>query len=156
MIYGHISNIEVEKKLLPERLQKGLEFIRESDFTKLAQGRHEIDGDNVYATVADYDTEPKGHRRPEAHQKYIDIQYLASGEENIGCSFLSDKNESLEDYDATRDLIFYKNANDEIDILLNSDVYAILFPSDVHRPGCAIKGTEKVKKVVVKVKVDSL
>lgn len=153
MIYGCIKNIAVEKKQLSASLQKGLDFIRNTDFSTLAAGRYEIDGDTIYATIADYDTEPKGHRRPEAHRSYIDIQYIAAGEEYIGCSFLSEGNELLEDYDAVRDLVFYKNAINEIDILLHPGVYAILLPSDVHRPGCAVKGMGKVRKVVVKIKL---
>ncbi|MPM74613.1 Toxin-antitoxin biofilm protein TabA [bioreactor metagenome] len=153
MIYGCIRNIDAEKQQFSVRLQKGLEFIQNSDFSQLAEGRYEIDGDSIYATVADYDTEPKGHRRPEAHRKYIDIQYLAAGEELIGCSFLSEKNELLEDYDETRDLAFYKNAINEADVLLNPSVYAILLPSDVHRPGCAVKIPSNVRKVVVKIKL---
>lgn len=156
MIYGCMQNIDAEKKQMSVCLQKGLDFIKNSDFTKLAEGRYEIDGDNVYATIADYDTEPKGHRRPEAHQKYIDIQYIAVGEEYIGCSFLSDGNEVLEDYDEAKDLVFYKNAINEIDVVLNPDVYTILFPSDVHRPGCSFTSPVKVRKVVVKIKVDDL
>jgi biofilm protein TabA len=153
VIYGCIRNIDDEKQQFSARLQKGLEFIKNSDFTKMAEGRYEIDGDNIYATVADYDTEPKNQRRPEAHRKYLDIQYLAAGEEYIGCSFLSEQNELLEDYDEARDLVFYKNAVDEADILLNPGVYAILLPSDVHRPGCAVKAPGKVRKVVVKIKL---
>lgn len=153
MIYGCIKNIDAEKQQFSTRLQKGLEFIKNSDFSKMAEGRYEIEGNNIYATVADYDTEPKGHRRPEAHRKYIDIQYLAAGEEYIGCSFLSDKNELLEDYNEARDLVFYKNAIGEADILLNPSVYTILLPSDIHRPGCAVKAPDKVRKVVVKIKL---
>lgn len=153
MIYGCIKNIDAEKGLYSSQIQKGLEFIKNNDFSKFAPGRYEIDGDNIYATVADYDTEPKGHRRPEAHRKYIDIQYIASGEEYIGCSFLSAQNELLEDYDQNRDLAFYKNALNEADFLLNDSVYTILMPADIHRPGCAVNGPEKVRKVVVKIKL---
>ena len=154
MIYGQIKNINTEKAMFSDKLQKGLDFIQSNNFSKLAVGRYEIDGNNIYATVADYETEPKGHKLPEAHRRYIDIQYVAAGEEYIGCSFLSDTNELLDDYNQEKDLVLYKNAINEIDIKLQSEVYTILFPSDVHRPGCAISLPGKVRKVVVKIKVD--
>lgn len=154
MIYGQITNINAEKGMFSSKVQRGLEFILNSDFTRLAVGRYEIDGENIYATVADYETEPKGHKLPEAHRRYIDIQYVAAGEEYIGCSFLSKGNELLDDYNQEKDLAFYKNAVNEIDVKLYPAVYAILSPSDVHRPGCASGLPGKVRKVVVKIKVD--
>lgn len=154
MIYGKVKNINTEKALFSDKIQKGLEYILNSNFAELAPGKYEIDGDDIYATVADYETEPKGHKLPEAHRRYIDIQYIALGEEYIGCSFLTNGNEVLDDYNEEKDLVFYKNVINETDIKLQPDVYSIFLPSDVHRPGCASGLPGKVRKVVVKVKVD--
>jgi len=34
--------------------------------------------------------------------------------------------------------------------------YAIFFPEDVHQPGCQMGTPEAVKKIVLKIKVDTL
>ena len=57
--------------------------------------------------VSAYETQPKGERRPEAHQKYVDIQYVISGEEVIGFGSLAKVSGVLEDCLAKRDVIFF-------------------------------------------------
>ena len=47
----------------------------------LAPGRHEIDGEEVYASVQRHFTKPVAERQYESHRKYIDIQYIHTGRE---------------------------------------------------------------------------
>jgi biofilm protein TabA len=156
MIYGQLKNFEQEKAAFSPALQKGLLYLKNTDLSTLTVGRHDIDGDTMFALVSEYVTEPKKDRKPEAHQKYIDIQYLASGEEMIGCSPLSPKYEVLQDELELKDLIFYKEVEQEVDLLLKPGIYAVLFPNDVHRPCCMESSAAKVKKVVIKIAVSAL
>jgi biofilm protein TabA len=55
-----------------------------------------------------------------------------------------------------KDALFFKTIKDEIDLILTPGMYAVFFPTDVHRPGCVYKTTASVRKVVVKVSVESL
>ncbi len=151
MIYGQLKNFQQEKDALSPALQKGLLYLTNTDLSTLAVGRHDIEGDAIFALVSEYETEPKEARRPEAHQKYIDIQYVAEGEEKIGCSLLSAEYEVIQDELALKDLIFYKEVKQEVDMLLKPGIYAVLFPNDVHRPCCMIGTAAKVKKVVIKI-----
>jgi biofilm protein TabA len=151
MIYGQLKNFEQEKAAFSPALQKGLLYLKNTDFSTISVGRHDIDGDTIFALVSEYVTEPKEARKPEAHQKYIDIQYLAEGEERIGCSLLYPEYEVTQDELALKDLIFYKDVKQEVDMLLKPGVYAILFPNDVHRPCCMTGIAAKVKKVVIKI-----
>ncbi len=41
----------------------------------------EINGKNIYAQIIDLTTRDKIENRPEVHRQYIDIQFLAWGEE---------------------------------------------------------------------------
>lgn len=156
MIFGHILNFEQDKAALSPALQAGLLFLKNTDLFKLPIGRHEIDGDRMYASVAEYELEPKEHRRPEAHQKYIDIQYLAWGEEMIGHSLLSSTYEITQDELAERDVIFYKTVEHEAELVITPGIYAIFFPSDVHRPGCVSSDKLQVRKIVIKIALSSL
>lgn len=151
MIYGELKNFEHEKAAFSPALQKGLLYLKNTDLSTLTIGRHDIEGDTMFALVSEYVTEPKEARKPEAHQKYIDIQYIALGEERIGCSLLSPTYEVLQDELALKDLIFYKDVSQEVDMLLKPGVYAVLFPNDVHRPCCMTSSASKVKKVVIKI-----
>jgi len=156
MIFGHIHNFEQDKGALSPVLQAGLLYLKNTDLSKLPLGRHDIDGDNMFVSVAEYEVEPKENRRPEAHQKYIDIQYLAWGEEIIGCCLLSSQYEVTQDELAEKDVIFYKGVEHEVELVLKSGVYAIFFPSDVHRPGCFSGDKTLVKKIVVKIALSLL
>ena len=77
MIFGHIQNFEQDKAALSPVLQAGLLYLKNTDVSKLTIGKHDIDGENMFVSVSEYEVEPKEQRRPEAHQKYIDIQYVA-------------------------------------------------------------------------------
>ena len=57
--------------------------------SKLEVKRYDIDGDNLYATVSEYITKNEEDAKFEAHQKYIDIQYVISGKEIMSIAPLS-------------------------------------------------------------------
>ncbi|MEI8225577.1 MAG: YhcH/YjgK/YiaL family protein, partial [Bacteroidota bacterium] len=78
------------------RWDKAFTFLNESDLTKLEVKRYDLDGDNVYALISEYLTKNNEDARYEAHQKYIDIQYVISGKEQIGVAPMSIKKEILE------------------------------------------------------------
>ena len=156
MIFGHIQNFEQDKAALSPVLQAGLLYLKNTDVSKLTIGKHEIDGEKMFVSVSEYEVEPKEQRRPEAHKKYIDIQYVAWGEEVIGHSLLSSQYEVTQDELAERDVVFYKTVAHESELVLKPGLYAIFFPSDVHRPGCISSGKLHVKKIVVKIALSSL
>ncbi|MCE5286859.1 MAG: YhcH/YjgK/YiaL family protein [Pelosinus sp.] len=157
MITGYLANLKQELALYPGALQKGLTYLLKTDFSKTALGHQEIDGSKIYAMVSEYETQPKEVRRPEAHSKYFDIQYIAAGQEMIGSGPLSGAGEVTEDKLAEKDVIFYKALARETFHVLTEGMFAVYFPWDVHRPNCNVHETAgTVKKVVVKVAIDEL
>ncbi|SQM44181.1 beta-galactosidase [Escherichia coli] len=82
MIFGHIA--QPDPCRLPAAIEKALDFLRATDFNALEPGVVEIDGKNIYAQIIDLTTRDKIENRPEVHRRYIDIQFLAWGEEKIG------------------------------------------------------------------------
>jgi hypothetical protein len=53
-------------------------------FSKVEPGRIEIDGNAIFALIQEYQTVPSEEKKPEAHRKYIDVQYVFQGSEIIG------------------------------------------------------------------------
>ncbi|QJW49011.1 YhcH/YjgK/YiaL family protein [bacterium BFN5] len=156
MIIGNIANLDRELNQLPTALQKGLKYLTATNVKQLPVGRYDIEGDNLFALVSNYKPQPQEHCKAETHVKYIDIQFIVSGEELMGYSAWSTAHEILEDCSAERDAIFYKTVDNESNVLLSEGTYAILFPWDVHRPcGLGAYGGE-VKKVVLKIAMDLL
>lgn len=151
MIFGHIQNWEHDRLFLPAPLVKGLEYLKNTDFSKLSDGRYEIEGSLIFAIVQKYQTTPKSQNEAETHQKYIDIQYLYRGEEIIGYGVATLENEILQDSLAEKDAILYKSVRDEMELIFTEGMYAVFFPSDIHRPCCSRGAGTQVKKVVIKV-----
>lgn len=82
MIFGHIA--QPNPCRLPAAIERALDFLRTTDFQKLEPGVVEIDGKNIFAQIIDLTTRDVAENRPEVHRRYLDIQFLAWGEEKIG------------------------------------------------------------------------
>lgn len=135
---------------LNSRLVRALEYLASTDFNDLDNGKYEIDDDNIFAIVNDYKTKNLSEGKPESHKKYIDVQYLHSGEEFIGYAPL--RNQKItEPYNEANDIIFYDC--EQSLLLLQKGMFAIFFPDDIHMPAIRVNNPVKVKKVVVKVRV---
>ena len=104
MILDHIDNCQMYYGVHKD-FEKAFGFIQ--DFLKhpLENGKYEIDGENVFATVSDCELHETGNM--EAHNKYIDIQFLVKGREIIK---VINRNclEIKEDLTPGKDVIFYK------------------------------------------------
>jgi YhcH/YjgK/YiaL family protein len=135
---------------ISENLKKGFDFLNNTDLSTLETGRHEIDGQQVFALVSVYDSKDPGECRLEAHKIYTDIQFLVAGREAIGYAML-DNQEILTPYTAEKDIVFF--TGETTPLILESGMFAVFFPQDVHRPCMQIEGPAKIKKVVVKVMI---
>ena len=146
MIYDRLENLETYTAI-SERLAKGLRLLKDTDFSTLEPGRHEADGDELYFMVQSYQSK-KINDTPEAHKKYIDIQYILEGEELIGVGGLSDMTEVVAD-EPESDYRLYHGPLSHVK--LGKGYFAVFFPQDAHAPGIAVDVPAPVRKVVVKV-----
>ena len=153
MMTGIIGVSKDEQKGYSAALTKALAFLRSQDFRSMSEGRHEIDGDKIFALLSRYTTRPQAECVPEAHRKFVDIQYVAEGEEFLGWCPMSPDLVEMEPYDEARDIIFYRALIPESSILLKAGSYAVLYPEDVHRPGVSVldEYPADVTKAVVKI-----
>ncbi|MCV3035613.1 YhcH/YjgK/YiaL family protein, partial [Escherichia coli] len=111
MIFGHIA--QPNPCRLPAAIEKALDFLRATDFNALEPGVVEIDGKNIYAQIIDLTTREAVENRPEVHRRYIDIQFLAWGEEKIGIAIDTGNNKVSESLLEQRDIIFYHDSEHE-------------------------------------------
>ena len=153
MLFGNKKNIANILPYISEDLQKALQYIATTDFTKVENGEYEIVGKEIFATVNTYLTEPRECKKPESHNEYIDVQYLGSGEETIYFESQSREHIVTEDYAKERDLLFYKQIAERNCAVLQTGDFVVLFPWELHRPGCNAKiAAQSVQKIVVKVR----
>lgn len=149
MIIDTLNNASTHHNLGP-RIAAGLCFLASNNLAALPVGRHEIAGDECYATVTDYLTAPRETKRWECHRRYIDIQFVVLGRELLGCAVTSAMTSA--EYDPSNDLEFLDGSGGEF-VTFETGAFAILYPEDAHMPGVSVDGPEKVRKVVVKVLV---
>lgn len=154
MIYNEIKELEKLAEKQGSLFQYALDFLEKVKKEGIADGRYEIFGKKVYANVESYETRTFANTRYEAHQNYIDIQYMISGAEEIGVVAV-DKLEVEEAYDAERDIAFYKECNEGTRYPITDGEFLVLFPKDAHRPCIATNEQPlQVQKMVIKVAVE--
>ena len=149
MLYDSLKHIEFYKGIHPG-VYRALEILRDTDFSQLEDKRYEVDGDNLFFFLQSYETKPDNDT-PEAHRKYIDIQFLVSGREKMGVAPLEDMSEEVEAR-PDGDIWFYRGPMDYI-TLTAGDRFAVLWPGDAHAPSIAVNSPAPCRKCVVKVKV---
>ncbi len=150
MIIDRLTNLEQYRGLAPKWV-RALEFLRDTDVLSLALGRHDLDGDQLFALVQEYRTKPVAECRWEAHRRYCDVQFVARGAESIGVMNI-ERMQIEQPYDADRDVAFFAGEGDFI--TLHAGSFAIFAPQDVHMPCVAAVGSEPIRKIVLKAAVD--
>ena len=151
MIYDRFENLNLYCQP-GTRLHRALVFARDVA-RAVADGRMDIDGERLYASVATYETGSREERRFEAHRKYIDVQVLLEGEECIDVSLDKDL-PTLEAYDEKRDVMFLKPPEHVASLVMKPGQFGVFYPHDTHRPGCHLREKRRVRKIVMKVAVE--
>ncbi len=126
-----------------------LKFLMENDLSALPVGRVEIDGSNLFALVQEYLTKPFEEGQWEAHRKYIDVQHMVIGKERMG--FANIRTMQLGEYVPEKD--FQPMAGGGNQVVVPAGYFAIFFPDDGHMPGLVVDAPERIKKVVLKVRI---
>lgn len=134
---------------IAEGFGKAATFLLRENLDQLAAGRHEIDGDNAYAMVFRGAGRPREGARLEVHRRYIDIQFVLTGLDNIGWTPLSQCCLPDGDYIPERDVRFYLD-EPAVWLPLRPGTFAIFLPEDAHMPSIS---AAPIDKIVVKVAV---
>lgn len=151
MIIGNLLSNNLEIEILPSVIREVLDLLKRINFKDLENGKYEILKNKIYLIINEYYTKKPEEKKAEQHKIQIDVQYIISGKECIGIGYDNNDNEILDNYDLNKDRISFKTVKNENHIVLQEGMYAIFFPTDIHRPELNIGGKQKVKKVVVKI-----
>ena len=132
---------------LNQGFAKAIEFLLRPDLKELPVGKYEIDGDRVYAMVSKDPGRRKEDALLETHEKYIDIQLVLAGTDDMGWKPRSSCKQPSGEYDQKRDVQFFAD-EPEAWLSTKSGSFAIFFPEDAHMP---LISSGQLHKVVVKV-----
>lgn len=128
---------------------RAFEFLRSPDLKALASGMHEIQGELLFAIVEDCAGRTRAEAKLECHRRYIDIQLVLEGIDEMGWKPLEECVDPATDYDAARDIRFFNDAPASW-IATPPGSFCLFFPDDAHAPRVS---AGRIRKVVVKIAV---
>ncbi|MCA9213798.1 MAG: YhcH/YjgK/YiaL family protein [Planctomycetales bacterium] len=134
---------------LHSQFARAFEFLRRDDLRQLPSGRHSIDGDRLFVIVDHGQGRGREDSILEFHRKYIDIQYVIDGCDQIGWLPIADCQRISQAYDSEKDLGFYFD-RPKTWIDLRAGGFAIFYPQDAHAP---LGGSGPISKAVLKIAV---
>ncbi len=150
MIYDKVENMGLYFNSL-----KGFEKVEQvyKDFCKspFAEGRIDVDGDNLWCNVASYKVESDTPVKYESHKEYADVQVMFDGAECFGWANFNECN-ITEDFKEGCDIAFMDADNGQL-LELRKGYFAVFFPGDAHAPCRKSDKSDFAHKLVFKVKL---
>jgi YhcH/YjgK/YiaL family protein len=150
MIFDNVKNASLYSNI-SSNLKAALNYMQNNDLNSFENGRFEIADGNVTVIIKKgYNTKEEEQCKWESHQKYIDIQYLLEGQEQIGYCKTLDMEVKVP-YDEETDKILYHNCDKHFKTKLEPGDFIILFPDDSHKTLIAGDKVTTNNKAVIKV-----
>jgi YhcH/YjgK/YiaL family protein len=128
---------------------RAFEYMRNTDLRALAPGRHTILGEDLFVIVEQGPGRARDAAKLECHRRYIDIQLVLEGIDEMGWKALADCHKPVDEYSAARDIRFFDDAPATW-IATPPGAFCMFFPDDAHAP-LVSKGL--IRKVVFKIAV---
>lgn len=124
-------------------------FLRDTDLMSLEPGKHTVQGEHVFAIVEACTGRSRVEAKLECHRRYIDIQLVLEGVDEMGWKAVAECAEPTTEYDAARDIQFFNDVPSSW-IATPAGSFCLFFPEDAHAP---LVSTGLIRKVVVKIAV---
>ena len=148
MIFSTLFQAERYTTLHP-LFPRAFDFMRSTNLLALAPGIHPIVGDDLFAIVEQAPGRTRAEVQLECHRKYIDIQLVLEGVDEMGWKPLADCREPVADYSAEKDIRFFYDAPASW-IATPPNSFCIFFPEDAHAP---LVSNSNIRKVIFKIAV---
>jgi biofilm protein TabA len=148
MIFSNLSQSERYATLHPLFAQ-AFDYMRNTNLHTLAPGRYPIVGDDLFAIVEHVPGRTHGEARLECHRKYIDIQLVLEGWDEMGWKPLAECHDPVGRYSAEKDIQFFHDMPASW-IVVTPEHFCIFFPEDTHAP---LVSNGEIRKVVFKIAV---
>jgi YhcH/YjgK/YiaL family protein len=146
MILDTLANADRYLSLHPV-FPRAFEFLRSTDLSALTPGRHVIDGESLFAIVEACPGRTRGEAKLECHRRYIDIQLVLGGTDEMGWKPLGECRQPVSEFNVERDIRFFDDVPSSW-VTTPAGSYCIFFPDDAHAP---LVSDGQVRKVVVKI-----
>lgn len=128
---------------------RAFEFLRNADLMTLVPGKHDVQGEQLFAIVEACGGRTRAEAKLECHRRYIDIQLVVEGLDEMGWKPVAECVDPATEYDPARDIRFFNDAPSSW-IATPPGAFCLFFPDDAHAP---LVGTGMIRKVVMKIAV---
>lgn len=128
---------------------RAFEYARNSDLLSLAPGRYHIFGEELFVIIENAAGRTRAEAKLECHRKYIDIQLVLEGIDEMGWKALADCKQPVNDYSEEKDIRFFHDAPDSW-IASPAGAFCIFFPEDAHAP---LVSTNNIRKAIFKIAI---
>ena len=146
MIFSTLSQSDRYAALHP-LFPRAFEYIRDTDLLSLAPGRYPIVDKQLFVIVENVSGRTRAEAKLECHRRYIDIQLVLEGTDEMGWKALADCVDPVSDYSEEKDIRFFHDAPASW-IATPPGAFCIFFPEDVHAP---LVSAGQIRKVIFKI-----
>lgn len=148
MILDTLSNLDRYATLHP-LFPRVIAFIRSTNLNALSAGIYPIIDKQLFVIVEETQGRSRNEAKLECHRKYIDIQLVLQGTDEMGWKPLAACQKPVSDYNEERDIQFF---NDEADSWISTpaNAFCIFFPEDAHAP---LVSANRIRKLIFKIAV---
>lgn len=147
MILDSLTNLGNYAALCP-LLPAAIEFIQTHDLNQLAEGKLQIQGDDIFVNVSVIKGKTPEEAPLETHDVMLDIQIPLNTAEVMGYTPRAELPDRP--YNAATDVTFYDGPASQY-ITVKPGMFTIFLPEDGHAPG--ISDEPCIKKLIFKVRM---
>lgn len=146
MIFSHLTQADRYTTLHP-LFGRVFDFMRSTDLFSLAPGRYNLLGEDLIAIVEQVAGRSREMAKLEAHRRYIDIQLVLEGNDEMGWKPLADCYNPLGEHSQEKDILFFQDAPVAW-IATPPEHFCIFFPEDAHAP---LVSEQRIHKIIFKI-----
>jgi YhcH/YjgK/YiaL family protein len=128
---------------------RAFEFLRHTDLKVLAPGKHAVQGEDIFVIAEACAGRTRAEAKLECHRRYIDIQLVLEGVDEMGWKPVAECVNPDTDYDAARDIRFFNDVPSSW-VATPAGSFCLFFPDDAHAP---LVSAGFIRKLVVKIAV---
>ena len=149
MVFGNISDLK-SYSWLEDSVLQAFAYAKEHDLMSYEKGRHDIDGEDLFVNIVEYETTTPENRFWEAHREYLDLHFMLRGPEQIDVNFI--QNMEQKEYVPKDDFLpLFGDPNSSV--VLNQGDFLLAYPADAHRTAVAVNGPAVIKKAIFKIRI---
>ena len=147
MIIDKLENLPMYFSLHPD-MEKACEFLKEFYANPGELRRYDLNDAGLFVNAETYTTKYAEGRHAEAHRKYVDLQFVVSGREQIGLAPI-EKTTPVDEFSEEKDIGFYDCEYTQWAVL-EPGWFCLIWPHEAHLPCTVLDEPCTVVKTVAK------